>query len=43
MREETNKFLGSIYGCGQSYAGAVWDKDGICPTLMTMQGVEGNQ
>lgn len=32
-------FLGNIYGDkGTSYAGAVWDKDGISPTLTTMQG-----
>lgn len=32
--------LGNIYnenaGCG--HAGNVWDKNGICPTLTTMQG-----
>lgn len=34
------KFLGSLYGekCGAGYAGCVWDKNGISPTLMTMQG-----
>lgn len=32
--------LGNIYGedKGTGYAGNVWDKDSICPTLMTMQG-----
>lgn len=32
--------LGNIYGehIGTGYAGNVWDKDSICPTLMTMQG-----
>ena len=32
--------LGNIYGehCGTGYAGNVWDKDAISPTLMTMQG-----
>ena len=32
--------LGNIYGeqFGTGYAGNVWDKDSICPTLMTMQG-----
>ena len=32
------RFLGSLYGKGQSFAGAVWDKDFISPTLTTMQG-----
>lgn len=32
------KFLGNIYGHGQGYAGAVFDKKGVCPTLTTMQG-----
>lgn len=31
-------FLGSIYGHGTSYAGAVWDADELAPTLTTMQG-----
>lgn len=32
--------IGNIYGeqFGTGYAGNVWDKDAICPTLMTMQG-----
>lgn len=32
--------LGNIYGeqFGTGYAGNVWDKEAICPTLMTMQG-----
>jgi len=32
--------LGNIYGeqFGTGYAGNVWDKDGISPTIMTMQG-----
>lgn len=32
--------LGNIYGnqFGPGYAGNVWDKNAICPTLMTMQG-----
>jgi DNA (cytosine-5)-methyltransferase 1 len=32
--------LGNIYGqhCGTGFAGNVWDKEAICPTLMTMQG-----
>lgn len=34
------KLLGNIYGnnFGTGYAGNVWDKNGICPTLMNMQG-----
>ncbi|WP_286910716.1 DNA cytosine methyltransferase [Clostridium sp. UBA1652] len=32
--------IGNIYGeqFGTGYAGNVWDKEAICPTLMTMQG-----
>jgi len=32
--------LGNIYGedKGTGYAGNVWDKEGLCPTLNTMQG-----
>lgn len=32
--------IGNIYGenVGAGYAGNVWDKEAICPTLMTMQG-----
>lgn len=32
--------LGNIYGdhCGTGFAGNVWDKNAISPTLMTMQG-----
>lgn len=32
--------LGNIYGenCGTGFAGNVWDKEAISPTLMTMQG-----
>ena len=32
--------LGNVYGeqFGASYAGNVWDKNGLCPVLMTMQG-----
>ena len=33
-----SRFLGNIYGHGTGYAGAVWDKDSISPTLTTMQG-----
>jgi DNA (cytosine-5)-methyltransferase 1 len=32
------QFLGSLYGHGPSFAGAVWDPDGLAPTLTTMQG-----
>lgn len=34
------KRIGNIYGSqfGTGYAGNIWDKDYICPTLMTMQG-----
>lgn len=35
---EENRFLGNIYGHGAGYAGAVWDKESIAPTLTTMQG-----
>ena len=32
--------IGNIYGeqFGTGYAGNVWSKDGVSPTLMTMQG-----
>lgn len=36
MKDE--RFLGSLYGHGTGYAGAVWDKNSISPTLTTMQG-----
>lgn len=34
--------LGNVYGTqfGTGYAGNVWDKDSISPTLRTMQGGE---
>lgn len=32
------EFLGSLYGHGPSYAGAVWDSQKLSPTLTTMQG-----
>ena len=37
--------LGNIYNpnLGTSYAGNVWDKEGICPTLTTMQGGGGRE
>ena len=36
--------IGNIYGSqfGTGYAGNVWDKDLISPTIMTMQGGEEN-
>ena len=33
-----SEFLGSLYGHGQGYAGAVFDKEKLAPTLTTMQG-----
>ena len=35
--------LGNIYNekAGAGFAGNVWDKNGICPTLTTMQGGGG--
>ena len=32
--------IGNIYGdyYGTGYAGNVWDTNGLCPALMTMQG-----
>lgn len=37
--------LGNIYNpnLGTSYAGNVWDKEGVCPTLTTMQGGGGRE
>lgn len=32
------RFLGSLYGHGTGYAGAVWDAKNVSPTLNTMQG-----
>ena len=34
------KRLGNLYGekYGTNFAGNVWDKDGLCPTILTMQG-----
>lgn len=44
MNEENQPvFIGNYNGYGASYAGAVWDKNGISPTLTTMQGGGGNQ
>ena len=41
-KQETNKpiLLGNIYGdkVGTGYAGNVWSTEGVCNTLMTMQG-----
>ena len=38
--ERDTKHLGNIYGeeYGTGYAGNVWDKEGLSPTLMNMQG-----
>lgn len=32
--------IGNIYGenKGTGFAGNVWDKSGVCPTITTMQG-----
>lgn len=40
MKEEKDSqlFLGSLYGKGTSFAGAVWDNNHISPALTTMQG-----
>lgn len=38
MQEIKPCFLGSLYGHGTSFAGAVWDKYLICPTITTSQG-----
>ena len=41
MRTEMHPIrLGNIYGdqFGTGYAGNVWDKESISPTIMTMQG-----
>ena len=32
------EFLGSIYGHGTGYAGAVYNANNLCPSLTTMQG-----
>lgn len=37
-RELNTGFLGSIYGKGPGFAGAVWDDKKLSPTLTTMQG-----
>lgn len=31
-------FLGSLYGKGKGFAGAVWDYKYLCPTITTCQG-----
>lgn len=40
MNNNDVKLLGNIFGShfGTSYAENVWDKNYICPTLMTMAG-----
>lgn len=35
---KTAVFIGSMYGHGTGYAGAVYSTKGLCPTLTTMQG-----
>lgn len=37
--------IGNLYGenRGTGFAGNVWDKDGICPAITTMQGGGDNQ
>ena len=35
------RFLGSVYGHGSGFAGAVWDSNSVAPTLNTMQGGGG--
>ena len=37
-KDTESRFLGSLYGHGTGYAGAVWDTESVCPTLNTMQG-----
>lgn len=32
------EFIGSLYGLGSGYAGAVYNQDKLAPTLMTAQG-----
>lgn len=38
MDNDKSVFLGSLYGTGTSYAGAIYDKRHLAPTLMSMQG-----
>lgn len=38
MEKRRSRFLGSLFGKGPGFAGAVWDKNDIAPTLTTMQG-----
>ncbi len=40
--DKTAVFIGSMYGHGTGYAGAVYSRKGLCPTLTTMQG-EGRE
>ena len=37
------KFLGSLFNKGAQFAGAIFDKKFICPTLTTMQGGADSQ
>lgn len=34
----SSRFLGSLYGKGAGFAGAVWDIKYLCPTITTCQG-----
>ena len=40
MKIDSPALIGNMYGAqfGTGYAGNVWDKQGICPALMTMCG-----
>lgn len=39
MMENTEKRLGNLFGCtGGNFAGNVYDKNYICPTILTLQG-----
>lgn len=39
MEKDKVKLLGSLYGySGANYAGTVWDKQYISPTILTAQG-----
>lgn len=31
-------FLGNLYGKGPSFAGALFDRNNLCPTITTCQG-----
>lgn len=38
MKNNKVIFFGSLFGKGMGFAGAVFDANGCCPTLTTMQG-----